>query len=243
MSQRYVDAINPIALWRVIAGMGWAYLLLVAAVLVVIACSIAMDSLPLWSAVRYAVLELLLLCLYTFIGATLFVRRADLGFEPLSSPEHKAELADREQAQRRQQMIDEVYGAIRVRETVPAARVLKQWLAAAPAENLQADVPAILDQALRFPEQRGLATVARTLISHLVETRRLSLALTVMETAAAAAPDFVPETEAEVVALAQHAALAGRRKLARSVIGQWAMQAGTTPLSAAALKLREELTP
>ena len=241
MSQHFADAINPMSLWRVIAGMGWAYLLLVTAVLVVIACGIAMDALPLWSAVRYAVLELLLLCLYTLIGGTLFVRRAELGFEPLSSPEHKAALADREQAQRRQQMIDEVYGTIRVREVAPAARVLKQWLAAAPAEHLQADVPAILGQALRFPEQRGLATVARTLISHLVEIRRHSLALTVLETVVAAAPDFLPETEAEVVALAQHAALAGRRRLARSTLDQWTAHVGEANLDVAARGLREEL--
>jgi hypothetical protein len=241
VSQRLIDAVNPLALKRVIVGMGWVYLVLVAAEAVVVISSIALIAMPLWSVVSYAALELLMLYLYTLIGGALFVRRVELGFEPLASPEHKSELADQAQAKRRQQMIDEVYGAARVREAAQAVLVLKRWLAAAPAHTLQADVPAILGQALLFPEQRGLPTVARTLISHLVEIRRLSLALSVMDTVATAVADFTPESEAEVVALAQYAILAGRRTLARSMIEQWVRFEGAADLGVPARKLSEEL--
>ena len=241
ITHRVVDAVNPLALWRVIVGMSWTYLLLVAAVGGVIVSGTALWGLPVASVLRFAVLELLLLCMYSLIGGVIFVRRGELGFEPQVSPERAAEKVDSEYARRRQLMMDEVYSVVRVRDGARAGEVLKQWLLESGEQNLHLDVPTILDQAMQFPERRGLPTVARTLISHLLQVKRLSLALTVMETVSAVAGDFTPESEAEVVALAGYAVQAGRRSLARAMIEQWVKYAGDAGLSDAARRLREEL--
>ncbi len=241
MTHRVIDAINPWALWRVIAGMGWIYLLLVVAVAVIAACSAVVTAMPVWDVIRYAVWELLLLCLYTLIGGALFARRHELGFEPLVSPERSAEKIESEYTRRRQMMMDEVYGLVRVSNAARAGEVLKQWLLESGEHNLHADVPAIVDQAMQFPERRGLATVARALISHLVQVKRLSLALTVVESVSAVVTDFTPESEAEMVALAGYAVPAGRRSLARAMLDRWVRYAGDTGLSDAARRLRDEL--
>jgi len=241
MNHRVIDAINPRALWRVIVGMGRLYLLLVVAVAVMAACSAGVAALPVWGVIRYAVLELLLLCLYTLIGGVIFARRHELGFEPRVSPERIADKMESEYTRRRQTMMDEVYGLVRVRNGARAGEVLKRWLVDSGEQNLHADVPSIVDQAMRFPERRGLATVARALISHLVQVNRLSLALTVTETVSTVAADFTPESEAEMVALVAYAAPAGRRSLARAMIERWVRYAGDAGLSDAARRLREEL--
>jgi hypothetical protein len=241
ITHRVIDAVNPLALWRVMVGMGCTYLLLVAAVGGVIVSGTVVWGLPVAGVLRYAVLEVLLLCLYSLIGGTIFVRRSELGFEPRVSPECDAEKVELAYAQRRQVMMDEVCGVVRVRDGARAGAVLKQWLVEAGEQNLHLDVPTILDQAMRFPERRGLATVARTLISHLLQVRRLSLALTVMEAVSAVADDFTPESEPEMVALAGYAVQAGRRSLARAMIERWAKYAGNASLSDAARRLREKL--
>ncbi len=241
ITHRVIDAVNPLALWRVMTGLGSYYLMLVAAVGGVIVGGTVVWGLPLASAFRYALLELLLLCMYTLIGGAIYLKRNTLGFEPLVSPERNAEKVESEYARRRQLMMDEVYGVVRARDSARAGMVLKQWLVESGEQNLHVDVPTILDQALRFPEQRGLATVARTLISHLLQVKRLSLALTVMETVSAVAADFTPESEAEMVALAGYAVHAGRRSLARAMIGQWVKFAGDAGLSDVTRKLRKGL--
>ncbi len=202
ITHRVIDAVNPLALWRVVTGLGAHYLMLVAALGGVVVSGILVWGLPLASVFRYAVLELLLLCMYTLIGGAIYLKRTALGFEPRVSPERSAEKDEWERARRRQVMMDEVYGAVRVRNSTRAGTVLKQWLVESGEQHLHVDVPTILDQAMQFPERRGLATVARTLLSHLLQVKRLSLALTVMETVSAVAADFTPESEAEVVALA-----------------------------------------
>jgi hypothetical protein len=241
MTHRVLDAINPLALWRVIVGMGWTYLLLVAAVAVVALCCAGAQALPLWAVIRYAVLALLLLCLYTLIGGALYVRRLELGFAPRVSPERSAEKVEADYARRRQLMMDELYRVVQVRDGVRAGEVLKRWLVESGEHNLHADVPAIVGQAMQFPERRGLATVARTLISHLMQIGRMSLALTVMETVSPVATDFTPASEAEVVALARYAALAGQRSQARAMIERWARHAGDAGLGDVARQLRQEL--
>jgi len=241
ITHRVIDAINPRALWRVIVGMGWIYLLLVAAVAVIAVCGVGVAVMPAWNVIRFAVLELLLLCLYTLIGGAIFARRHELGFEPRASPERSAEKVESEYARRRQTMMDEVYGLVRVSNAARAGEVLKQWLLESGEHNLHADVPAIVDQAMQFPERRGLPTVARALISHLVQVKRLSLALTVMESVSAVVTDFTPESEAEMVALAGYAVPAGRRSLARAMLDRWVRYAGDAGLSDAARRLRDEL--
>jgi hypothetical protein len=241
VTHQVLDAVNPLALRRVIVGMGWEYLLLVAAVAIVVWCGAALEATPIWAVIRYAVVALMLLCLYTLIGGAIFVRRLELGFEPRMSPERRAEKVEAEYAQRRQVMMDEVYGFVRARDGVRAGDRLKQWLVESGAHHLHADVLAILDLAMQFPERRGLATIARALISHLVRVKRLSLALTVMEIVSNVSADFTPTSEAETVALAAYSVPAGRRSLAREMIERWVRYAGDEGLSDAARKLREEL--
>jgi hypothetical protein len=241
ITHRVIDAINPLALWRAVVGLGSNYLMLVSALGGVIVGGSVAWGLPVASFIRYAVLELLLLCLYTLIGGSIFIRRLELEFEPRSSPERSAEKAEAEYARRRQVMMDEVYSVVKVRDGARAGEVLQRWLAESGEQHLHADVPFILNQAMQFPERRGLATVARTLISHLVQVKRLSLALTVMETVSPVVADFTPATEAEVVALAGYAVPAGKRSLARAMIERWVKYAGDASLSDALRALRAEL--
>jgi len=241
ITHRVIDAINPLALWRVMTGLGLYYLLLVAAVGGVIIGGTVVWGLPVASVYRFAVLELLLLCMYTLIGGAIYLKRNTLDFEPQVSPERNAEKNESEYARRRQLMMDEVYGTLRARDGARAGTLLKQWLVESGEQNLHLDVPTILDQALQFPERRGLATVARTLLSHLLQVKRMSLALTVMETVSAVLADFTPESETELVALAGYAVHAGRRSSARAMVGQWVKYAGDASLSDVARSLREEL--
>ena len=241
-SQRLVDALSPAALWHVMRGLGWCYWLLSAAIIVIGALAWLTVDLPLSNFPRFVVLELLFLCYYTLVGSCIHWRRGALQFEARFSPERQAARAEQERLQQRQRMLDEVYVAMQARDYARVSAHVVQWLGHTDNTRLRGDCEAILTQAATWPEQRGVLTVARTLIAQLLRARQLSLALATLEAARRHLPDCTPETEANLLELARYAQFAGQRQLALTLIDNWQQAAPDATLSPAALQLRRELS-
>jgi len=72
-------------------------------------------------------------------------------------------------------------------------------------------------QAARWPEQRGLRTVARTLVAQFMKTRQLPTALATAEAALAQVGDFELDSAADTEALAQYAQACGRKRVAQQL--------------------------
>jgi hypothetical protein len=221
-SPNALDAFNPLMLARLIRGLGSWYLLLVAAVALCAATLWGLYYAPGPSILRFALAELLVLCTYAFIGGVIHHRRLELGFEPRNSPEREAERAEKERLARRQQTFDEIYNALRVREVARATNALEGWLAAHAGTALALDIDAFITQTASWNETRGLATLLRAVISHGLRTRQSGLALATAEAGIARLPGFTLETPLELEALAKHAFHGGRRRLAATLIDNYA---------------------
>ncbi len=213
------DALNPVAIFNVVRGLGRWYLLLV---LFVAGCAmlgmLLVQQLQL-GMVLFASGQLLVLLVYAAIGGAMYQRRLELGFEPIVSPERKADLADAERAGRRQQFIDGVYKDLRVREARRAITNVTDWLRNCPQRELSGDMQAVLaaGRGWNLPP-REYPRFLRDLLPALVTLRQPAAAWSVAEAGLAAAPEFSPGDEATAVAIISYALQSGRRRAAAQLL-------------------------
>jgi hypothetical protein len=184
----------------------------------------------LWSLLRFVLFELVLLECYALIGATLHLRRLELGFDPINSPERELEQAELERQLRRQSMFDDVYRKLRVREYSKANAAARDWLESLPNTELHRDVIALLEASRRWSEPRAFGMFAQDLITHLLVARQSALALATAEEALRQFNTFAPSQESETVSLAKHALQTGRKRLAGSFLENYVVRLqGRTP--------------
>jgi hypothetical protein len=236
-----IDTINPVVLWRVIRGLGaWYLWLLLAAA----GCTLILWALygaPGPALLRFTLSELLVLGLYAFIGGAIHHRRLEIGFEPIHSPERDSDRQQKAHDAEVQRVAFEFYGAIRARDLRLAAKLLLEWLAGTNGTQLALDVETLIQQAAKWPEQKGLLVLLRTLCAHAVGTRQSALAVLAAEAGVRHLPAFCVETAAETETLAQFARRSGRRRLAATLIDNFAPGAPDGALPESLRLLRAEL--
>jgi hypothetical protein len=218
ISGRARDAVNPFALVRVLQGLGAWYLLAVLFLALCVVTGLLVARSGMWSVLRFATLELLVLLGYAFIGGVVYMRRLDLGFEPRMSPERAEMRVDGERLAERQRLIDGLYRDLRVREPARAIANAQQWLAACSPQQLPGDVHAILAAALQWTEPRGLQLLLRSLIPQLQQMRQPGLAFAAVEAGLAAAPTFSPEQEHDAITAIRFAMQTGRKRIAATLL-------------------------
>jgi hypothetical protein len=241
MSGRAVDAVNPRALARVVWGLGGFYAL---AVLFASVCALAgwlVIQSSLWSVLKFAALELLVLLAYAFIGGALHMRRLQLEFLPRVSPERTIDREHHERIADRQRMIDEVYTDLRVRQSPRAIAKAGRWFQSAEPALLRSDLQAILDAGANWTEPRGLTLLLRGLVPQLLELKQLPLAMVAAEAGLKTAPDFAPDTEATALALVRYAQHTGRRKIARTLLDNFLASVAGQQLSSELRALQQSL--
>lgn len=217
-SHRILDAVNPVALWQMLRGMGAWYLLLLAALAAAAALMLWLQQWPVSGFTRYGLQALLLLCLYACVGGAIHERRVLLNFEPLNSPEREAERDEDERLAERQRMLDAAFTATRSREPQRATQLVSQWLAAADSRRVHGDAEAILAQAARWPEARAFGLIARAVMTQCLAARQLPLALMACEAALTRLPQFAPDSADQTRQLAELARHSGRPRLAEKLL-------------------------
>jgi hypothetical protein len=224
MSGHALDAVNPLAIGRVMRGFGIWYLPLVA---FMGGCALmglaAVRTLELGT-LLFATLQLLLLLAYAGLGGALYMRRFELGFEPRISPERRASQDHMQRILQRQRIIDGLYNDLRVRESQRAAAKAAEWFGSATPEELAGDVRAILEAGPSWHEPREYPRLLRALVPELLTLRQPALAFSVAEAGLAAAPAFAPVEEAHTVALVDYALHTGRRRAAAQLFANYLRQ-------------------
>jgi hypothetical protein len=172
----------------------------------------------LWAFAQFALLELLVLLAYAFMGGAVYMRRLELGFAPRVSPERAEMRGEQERAAQRQYMIDGLYRDLRVREPARAIADARRWIEAASPQQLTGDVQAILDAGAHWSEPRGLQLLLRSLIPQLLALRQPALAFAAVEAGLAVAGTFTPELEADAIAAIRYALQTGRKRVAATLL-------------------------
>jgi hypothetical protein len=242
VSSRVFDALNPVAMWQVVRGLGPYYVLLLVATLLAGAVTLWILQSDLWAMARFALCELILLEVYALIGGTLHQRRLELGFDPISSPERELEQAEGERRQRRQRVFDDVYRKLCVRETPKAIAAAREWFDSLPTVELQRDVAALLEASRSWSEPKAFGNFAQGMITPLLAARQPGLALAMTEEATRQAAGFAPALESDALALARYAQQTGRKGVARTLLQNYVAKLKDGQPGADLLALQQQLS-
>ena len=176
-----------------------------------------MARLPLWSLIKNAVELWCVVAFYSLVGASIFVRRRQLGYEPGKSPERTAAREEAERLKLRARMVDEVFQLVRIGRHVDATAPLAKWLRDTEPELAAGDSYHVAEQALKWETPAALNPLGSTLIRHLMRFGRPDAALAVFQTIRTRAPNFTMDSANDLRTLAEYAESTGREALAQSM--------------------------
>jgi hypothetical protein len=173
-----VRALSPLAIGRVVAGLGVRYVALLALGAADAALVIAVGAaLPHFVAVALG--QLLLYSLATALGTALYARRHELGLDAWHGPEHAAARDARAAEHERAAIAAEMYGLIRARHVDVAWARAAAWLAAGGRDPHA--VRWLRDRTLSWNEQRFTDRLTEELVVRLIALGRRGEALDEVE--------------------------------------------------------------
>jgi hypothetical protein len=211
------QAANPVTWFRVIRGLGPYYLALLGALVACGAIAWLLARLSLWALLENAIRLWCVVTFYCLVGAFIFVRRKQLGYEPSRSPERTAARAEAERLKERARMVDDVFQLVRIGKHVDATAPLAKWFRDTEAEHISKDAYYLAEQSLKWESPAALNPIGSTLIRHLLRFGRPDAALAVFEILRSRAPNFTMDSAQDLRALAEFAESNGREALAQSM--------------------------
>lgn len=217
MGENVFRAMNPLAWLRVIRGLGPWYWLLLGMLLLWAAVTRLMLS---WSPPLIVSVASILMCEVAFfgsIGACIWLRRRQLGFEPSRSPERAAAREESARVKERAKMVDEVFINARIGRHVDATAPLARWLRDLDTDHAARDAIHVAEQALKWQLPLALNPIGSTLIRHLLRFGRPDAALSVYEMFRQRSPQFTMDSGSDLRILADYADSVGRKELAVSM--------------------------
>jgi hypothetical protein len=241
-SSRVIDALNPMALTRVITGLGVYYALILGIVLVYATAVVFLARSDVWQSLKIAFLLFCVLSLFSVLGGALYERRHVLGLDPTHTPERKAERAERERSRERARALDEVYGEARGGNFMSARESLLRWLRHIDADWLERDVRFIFSEARTWQDEKAFVFVSRFLISQLIEMGKTGTAVEIVQGVLERAPALKLGTASDTVKIATLARAAGRRALALRVLEPFETQFPGDVRTPEVLTLRQEIS-
>jgi hypothetical protein len=208
--------IDPVTIYRVIRALGLHYLVLLIALVACVAIG-WFSYHKFWAVIGTTIALWCGLAFYSLVGASIFARRKELGYEPSKSPERTAARAEFERLKERAKMVDDVFQQVRMGKHVDATEPLAKWLRDLDAEHVSKDAYHVAEQALKWDSPAALNPVGSTLIRHLMRFGRPDAALAVFEILRSSAPNFTMDSAHDLRTLAEYAESHGREALAQSM--------------------------
>ena len=217
VGEPYYQAVNPLVLFRLIRGLGFYYLVILASLPVYLGLLFGLGTLGLWRLLWFAVALACEISFFSLLGGCLYLRRSHIGLEPSRRPERTAAREEREREQVRARMVDEVFQQVRLGKYVDASRPLAKWLSGLDGETATRDARHIAGQMLGWGSAPALNTLGSTLVRHLLRAGRPDAALGIFEKLRQHAPGVTLDSADDLRALAEYADSIGREDLASSL--------------------------
>ncbi|HPF26652.1 MAG TPA: hypothetical protein P5528_16080 [Steroidobacteraceae bacterium] len=240
IERNLLRALNPVAITRVIAGLGGWYLTLLAAMLLLAALTTrAVDSIGL--AMLQTFVELLLWLLFaSLLGGALYERRLTLGIDARHTPEHRLAREHRERDHERARFLDEVFAMARNGAHDNAWRAIELRLDARAHSDAEYDW--LLEALQRLTDSRHLHRLRNRYLTRLVQRRRSSVALNLLERIWRSDADYQPDDAAAVLTLARLAVDAGAPADARRLLSGFDRRFPAHPARELAARLLEQVS-
>jgi hypothetical protein len=211
------QAVNPVTLWRVIRGLGPYYLLMLLALAFCAAIAWLLTRIELWALIEHAIATWCEVAFFSLVGACIYLRREQLGYEPRKSPERSASRAEAERVKERARMVDDVFQLVRIGKHVDATAPLAKWLRDLDAEYVSKDAYFIAEQSLKWGSTAALNPLGSTLIRHLMRFGRPDAALAIFEILRGHSAKFTMDSAHDLRTLAEYAENHGHGALAQSM--------------------------
>jgi hypothetical protein len=215
-----VTAVSPRVLMGTIRRLGWDYVVIWMAIIVLaftahFASTRLLDA-TLGLPLAIACLLYGWLAVFSVIGGALHERRHELGIEAWRSPERDRARHEADLGKEHDRFIDELYGHWRGGAYKEALRAAEVRLA---ATHHSLEEYAWLCQALlRWPDRRLASRLAQDYLTGLLTAKRYSQALALAQRHLEADPQYRPATGAQAIQLANLARDGGDRRLARALL-------------------------
>jgi hypothetical protein len=217
MGSNVFQAVNPVAWFRVVRGLGPLYAALLALLVVIAGVLWLMMR---WQPPMFFRVAIFLTCEVAFfglIGSAIWLRRRELGYEPSRSPERSAARAETERVKQRARMIDEMFQSARIGKHVDATAPLARWLRELDADHVARDSLHVAEQALKWQLAPALNPIGSTLIRHLLRFGRPDAALAIFGMFRERSAQFTMDSAADLRTLAEYAESLGKDELAQSM--------------------------
>lgn len=240
-SARAIDAVNPVALTRVVLGLGNYYVLILAVIAVYAFALLVLvqSGLPLF--VQILFVDFAIFSIFALLGGALYERRHVLGYEPTHTPERKAERAERERSRERAHALDVVYGEARGGNFLAARESLLNWIRHNDPDWLERDVRFFFSEARTWQDEKAFVFLSRFLISELIEMGKTGTAVEIVGGVLERAPALKLGTAGDTVKIATLARAAGKRTLALRVLAPFEKQFPGDARTAEVAALRAEI--
>lgn len=223
-SSRAFEAINPLALTRVIRALGGYYVLVLGVIALYAFTILLLYRFDLPEALRVGFVLFSVLSIFALLGGALYERRHVLGLEPTHSPERRAEREDRERSRERAKALDVIYGEARGGNFMASRDSLLHWMRHEDPDWLERDVLFFFGEARTWQDEKAFIFVSRFLISQLIERGKTGTAVEVVSGVLERAPALKLGTATDTVKIATLARAAGKRSLALRVLAPFESQ-------------------
>lgn len=224
----FVESLNPLRLLQIIVRVPGSYVLILASIAgawwlaTALVTWMPMAELPFSVAIpmsdmaRVGILMYAWLASFAMIGGVLYVRRAELDFEPSHSPERAAAKAERERERDIDQLIDRIFAEWRGGAYGNAWRTIEKHLSSSPRPG--EELLALFQRASQWPDQRLAHRLAQELIPQLLAARRTGDALNIVRAQLKVDARFKPLKGEDTIKLIELARDAGDRRIARLLL-------------------------
>jgi len=223
-----LKAIYPVALARMILGLGTMY----AAVLGVIAAVALLVGLlrllNLWLPVELSVSMFAVLSIFSVLAGALYERRHELGLETWHSPERTAEKERQVELRQSESAVADAYGQVRVGAHSKAWAMLQAWLGS--QAHTPEDYRWLIDRVASWPDPRYATRLSEEYVDRLLELKRTGEALDAVRARLRVDPAFRPKSAAATLQIAQLAAHgSGASAVARALLSDFAQRFAGDP--------------
>lgn len=202
-----LQAVNPWALARMIHGMGFRYVQVLAFMALVAVALAVLVRLNLWGVLQFALGQFAVLSVFSALGGALYERRHELGLETWASPERTEEKLRQAELAANEAAVTAAYGLARAGEHVKAWGALETWLAGRGREP--EDYRWLIDRVTVWPEARYGHRLNEQYVTRLLELNRSGAALDAVAARLSIDAAFRPATAAATLRIAELAARGG----------------------------------
>jgi hypothetical protein len=229
ISDSWVHALSPVAIGRVIKGLGWTYVTVLvvtlggAALIVTLALTLGSILLIL------ALAQLLFMAMFCFVGGAIFEHRVELQLATRTQGERLAERDERRHADDRAAVLDHSYALLRLKRRGEAWANLEAWMRRhCPDGHPFTEYHALLQATCSWDDPVIGDRVACEYLKKLLASNETGIALEALQIRLDSNPGFYPVGEPYAERLAQLAAIAGRKVMSRQLLANAAARQPST---------------